>query len=54
MLRGEFQGKDRILVDVVRDDEGKVRRLIFKGVNTEEEKAKAAAAAAELAEPVAG
>ncbi|MEZ6113780.1 MAG: hypothetical protein R3C99_22625 [Pirellulaceae bacterium] len=31
LLRGEFNGKDTIVVDAVRDDEGKLRRLIFKG-----------------------
>ncbi len=31
LLRGEFQGKDRIVVDAVKDDEGKVRRLDFRG-----------------------
>ncbi len=31
LLKGEFQGKDTIRVDVVKDDEGKVLRLDFKG-----------------------
>jgi ATP-dependent Clp protease ATP-binding subunit ClpC len=31
LLQGTFQGKDMILVDGVRDDEGKLRRLQFKG-----------------------
>ncbi|MFV1964065.1 MAG: ATP-dependent Clp protease ATP-binding subunit [Pirellulaceae bacterium] len=31
LLRGTFQGQDTILVDVVRDDEGKMRRLNFIG-----------------------
>ncbi|MCA9220284.1 MAG: hypothetical protein KDA71_08140 [Planctomycetales bacterium] len=31
LLKGEFNGKDTIVVDAVRDDEGKLRRLIFKG-----------------------
>jgi ATP-dependent Clp protease ATP-binding subunit ClpC len=29
LLRGEFQGKDKIVVDAVKDDEGKTRRLQF-------------------------
>jgi ATP-dependent Clp protease ATP-binding subunit ClpC len=32
LLRGEFEGKDIILVDAVKDDEGKIRRLNFKGL----------------------
>jgi ATP-dependent Clp protease ATP-binding subunit ClpC len=31
LLRGTFQGQDTIIVDVVRDDEGKMRRLNFIG-----------------------
>ena len=31
LLKGEFQGKDTITVDVVKDDTDKVRRLDFKG-----------------------
>ena len=31
LLHGAFQGKDMIVVDVVKDDEGKIRRLQFKG-----------------------
>jgi ATP-dependent Clp protease ATP-binding subunit ClpC len=31
LLQGTFQGKDTIVVDAVRDDEGKLRRLQFKG-----------------------
>ncbi len=31
LLQGSFQGKDLIVVDVVRDDEGKARRLQFVG-----------------------
>ncbi|ADB16558.1 ATPase AAA-2 domain protein [Pirellula staleyi DSM 6068] len=34
LLKGEFQGKDLIQVDAIRDDEGKLRRLDFKGVTT--------------------
>ena len=31
LLRGEFQGKDKIVVDVFKDDEGKTLRLDFRG-----------------------
>ena len=31
LLRGTFQGKDRIVVGAVRDDENKIRRLQFQG-----------------------
>jgi ATP-dependent Clp protease ATP-binding subunit ClpC len=31
LLRGEFQGKDTIVVGAVRDDENKIRRLNFSG-----------------------
>lgn len=34
LLKGEFQGKDLIEVDAIRDDEGKLRRLDFKGSTT--------------------
>ena len=36
LLRGTFQGKNKILIDVVRDDEGKARRLEFQGEHVEE------------------
>jgi ATP-dependent Clp protease ATP-binding subunit ClpC len=36
LLRGEFQGKDKILVDAVKNDEGKIKRLQFKGIVSEE------------------
>lgn len=32
LLKGEFQGKDTIIVDAIKDDEDKPRRLDFKGV----------------------
>jgi hypothetical protein len=32
LLKGEFQGKARILVDAVKNEEGKVRHLKFQGV----------------------
>jgi ATP-dependent Clp protease ATP-binding subunit ClpC len=35
LLKGEFQGKDKIIVDAIKDDEDKPRRLDFKGVVTE-------------------
>jgi len=31
LLKGEFQGKDTIIVSAIRDDENKLRRLEFKG-----------------------
>jgi ATP-dependent Clp protease ATP-binding subunit ClpC len=31
LLKGEFQGKDTIVVDVKKDDEGKVKHLVFNG-----------------------
>ncbi|HZZ26436.1 MAG TPA: ATP-dependent Clp protease ATP-binding subunit [Pirellulales bacterium] len=31
LLKGEFQGKDTIIVDVKKDDEGKVKHLTFTG-----------------------
>jgi ATP-dependent Clp protease ATP-binding subunit ClpC len=34
ILKGEFQGKDTILVDAIKDDEDKPRRLDFKGLIT--------------------
>ncbi len=37
LLQGTFEGKDHIQVDVFRDDEGKVRRLDFKGTVAEPE-----------------
>jgi ATP-dependent Clp protease ATP-binding subunit ClpC len=35
LLKGEFQGKDTILVTAIRDDENKLRRLDFKGAVSE-------------------
>ena len=37
LLQGSFQGKDLIVVDVVRDDEDKPRRLTFIGRLSQEE-----------------
>ena len=34
LLQGTFQGKDKIMVDIILDDENKPRRLDFKGVKT--------------------
>src|SRR5262249_496662 len=31
LLKGEFQGKDTITVDVKKDEEGKVNHLVFVG-----------------------
>ncbi len=40
LLRGTFQGKNKICIDVFKDDEGKVRRLDFQGEVVEEPVAK--------------
>jgi len=32
LLKGEFQGKDKILVEAVKNDEGKLKRLQFEGI----------------------
>lgn len=34
LLKGEFQGMDKIIVDAIKDDEDKPRRLDFKGVKS--------------------
>ncbi len=44
LLKGEFQGKDTIVVDVKKDDEGKPQHLTFVGSVGEPEMATAAAA----------
>jgi ATP-dependent Clp protease ATP-binding subunit ClpC len=51
LLQGSFQGKDMIVVDAVRDDEGKVRRLQFFGKLTSELPATPVGAVAGDAEP---
>ncbi|HEX5103815.1 MAG TPA: ATP-dependent Clp protease ATP-binding subunit [Pirellulaceae bacterium] len=48
LLKGEFQGKDTIVVDAIKDDEDKPRRLDFKGSITNHQ-----AAAVSQPEPVA-
>jgi ATP-dependent Clp protease ATP-binding subunit ClpC len=45
LLKGEFQGKPTILVDAVKDEDGKVRRLMFRGVSESKPKEAATAAA---------
>ena len=50
MLKGEFKGKDTIVVDVKKDDEGKVKHLVFNGVVGQPELVGAAATAAEEAD----
>ena len=45
LLKGEFQGKDTIVVDVKKDDEGKVKHLTFNGIVGEPELVAAAASA---------
>jgi ATP-dependent Clp protease ATP-binding subunit ClpC len=50
LLKGEFQGKDTITVDAIKDDEDKPRRLDFKGsVTNHQQQAELAAATAEAA-----
>jgi ATP-dependent Clp protease ATP-binding subunit ClpC len=50
LLKGEFQGKDTITVDTIKDDEDKPRRLDFKGsVTNHQQAAEVAAATAEAA-----
>jgi ATP-dependent Clp protease ATP-binding subunit ClpC len=44
LLKGEFQGKDSIVVDAVKDDEGKIKRLSFTGYVAEKPAEPAAAA----------
>lgn len=48
LLKGEFQGKNSIIVDVFKDDAGKVKRLNFDGqfVELEEEEKEPATSAA--------
>jgi ATP-dependent Clp protease ATP-binding subunit ClpC len=55
LLKGEFQGKDTITVDVKKDDEGKVKHLVFVGsVGEQPELVGAAAAASTPAEDTGG
>jgi ATP-dependent Clp protease ATP-binding subunit ClpC len=35
LLKGSFQGNNKIVVDAIRDDEGKIRRLDFRGETVE-------------------
>jgi ATP-dependent Clp protease ATP-binding subunit ClpC len=46
LLKGEFAGKDTIVVDVKRDDEGKAKHLLFTGTSGEQELVAATAASA--------
>jgi ATP-dependent Clp protease ATP-binding subunit ClpC len=50
LLKGEFQGKDTITVDVKTDEEGKVKHLVFVGTVGEAELVGAGAPAATPAE----
>jgi ATP-dependent Clp protease ATP-binding subunit ClpC len=54
LLRGEFQGKDKILVDGVKNEEGKIKRLQFKGVLSNEELPPVGAIAGEAEKPSLG
>ena len=49
LLKGEFQGKDTITVDAIKDDEDKPRRLDFKGsvTNHQQQSAEPVAAGSE-------
>jgi len=49
LLRGEFQGKDRIVVDVTKDDDGKIKHLKFEGVTDKKSGKKSKAADAPVA-----
>jgi ATP-dependent Clp protease ATP-binding subunit ClpC len=46
LLKGEFNGKDAIVVGAIRDDENKLRRLDFKGVKNNPPAGEAVGAAA--------
>jgi ATP-dependent Clp protease ATP-binding subunit ClpC len=46
LLKGEFNGKDAIVVGAIRDDENKLRRLDFKGVKNSPPAGEAVGAAA--------
>lgn len=48
LLQGSFEGKTRIFVDVVRNDEGKVKHLKFEGQTGEPEPAAATAGGGEV------
>jgi ATP-dependent Clp protease ATP-binding subunit ClpC len=50
LLKGEFQGKDTITVDAIKDDEDKPRRLDFKGSVTKHQQAEVVGAGAAEAE----
>ena len=47
LLKGTFQGQNKIVVDAIRDDEGKVRRLEFRGEKVETAEAEPVGAASE-------
>ncbi|MEZ6120222.1 MAG: ATP-dependent Clp protease ATP-binding subunit [Pirellulaceae bacterium] len=49
LLKGEFQGMDRIVVGTIKNDDGKVIRLDFKGMKTEDKPEPVAAAASDAA-----
>lgn len=50
LLKGAFQGQNRVIVDAIRDDEGKVRRLEFRGEKTEDAVAEPVGAAGSTGE----
>lgn len=50
LLKGTFVGSNRLVVDVIRDDEGKVRRLDFRGSKSGASDAEPVAAAAAVKE----
>lgn len=51
LLQGTFQGNDTILVEAVRDDEDKIRRLRFLGETRDVPEEPVGAAAGEVAKP---
>jgi ATP-dependent Clp protease ATP-binding subunit ClpC len=54
LLKGEFQGKDTITVETIKDDEDKPRRLDFKGTVTHHQQQSLEAAATEATPAEAG
>jgi ATP-dependent Clp protease ATP-binding subunit ClpC len=54
LLKGEFQGKDTITVETIKDDEDKPRRLDFKGTVTHHQQQSLEAAATETTPAEAG
>ena len=49
LLKGEFQGKSKIMVDAVKDDAGKIRHLRFTGITDVQPAATTASSSGEVA-----